>query len=110
VEPEEAPTLRDELAARLRELTFEGQAVITRIFPREEAFRGSRTELGPDLVLLSAPGFDLKGTTRGSEVFAPTHFQGMHTRDDAFVWSLLPVPDDPEISDLAAVILEWLSA
>jgi hypothetical protein len=32
----------------------------------------------------------------------------MHTWDDAFVWSGLPIPDDPEIGELAAVIEGWL--
>jgi predicted AlkP superfamily phosphohydrolase/phosphomutase len=109
VEPDEAPALRQELAARLKELSFEGEPVISHIFSREQAFRGPRTPLGPDLVVLSHPGFDLKGTTRGDEVVASTHFQGMHTWDDAFVWSLLPVPDGPEISDLAGVLVQWLS-
>ncbi len=110
VEPEAAPALREELAARLTEWSHEGEPVVSHIFTREEAFHGPRTELGPDLVVLSRPGLDLKGTTRGKEVFADTHFQGMHTWDDAFVWSRLPVPDQPEISDLAAVIEEWLRA
>ncbi len=109
VAPEEARALRDELAAGLRELRFEGEGVITHIFPREEIFRGQKAELGPDLVLLSRPGFDLKGTTKHPAVFADTHFQGMHTWDDAFVWSGLPVADEPEIADLAGGIVEWLA-
>ncbi len=110
VAPEEVPALRDELAARLAELSFEGEPVITRIFTRDEIYRGPRAELGPDLVLLSRPGLDLKGTTKGHDVFADTHFQGMHTWDDAFVWSRLPIPDDPEISRIAPVIADWLSS
>ena len=108
VPPDEVPALREDLAARLRDLCCDHEPVITHIFTREQAFRGPQTARAPDLVLLSAPGFDLKGTTKGDEVFAPTHFQGMHTWHDAFVWSKLPVPDDPEISDLASVIVDWL--
>ena len=104
----EAPALRAELAARLKEITFEGRPVITHIFEREQIYQGPRTNLAPDLVLLSEPGFDLKGTTKGDEVFVDTHFQGMHTWDDAFVWTHLPIPDSPEISDLAKVILGWM--
>jgi len=110
VDPEELPALRQELAARLKELRFESQPVITHVCAREELFHGPQAELGPDLVLLSAPGFDLKGATKGKEVFAATRFQGMHTWDDAFVWSKLPVPNHPEISDLAEVIVDWLCA
>jgi len=110
VSPEEVPALREELAARLSEMSFEGEPVITRIFTRDEIYRGPKAELGPDLVLLSRPGLDLKGTTKGHDVFADTHFQGMHTWDDAFVWSLLPIPDDPEISQIAPAIVDWLSS
>jgi len=110
VAPEELPALREELAARLSELSFEGESVITRIFTKDETYRGPKTEAGPDLVLLSRPGLDLKGTTKGRDLLADTHFQGMHTWDDAFVWSLLPLPDDPEISHLAPAIVSWLAA
>jgi len=110
VEHEQAPALREELAARLKHLQCEGQPVISHVFTREDIFRGPRTALGPDLVLLSAPGFDLKGATKGKEVFAETRFQGMHTWEDALVWTKLALREDPEISHLAAAILEYLTA
>jgi len=110
VAPQEVPALREELAARLSEMSFGGEPVITRIFTKDETYRGPKADLGPDLVLLSRSGLDLKGTTKGRDVFADTHFQGMHTWDDAFVWSRLPIPDDPEISQLAPAIMDWLAA
>jgi len=108
VAPEAVPSLCEELAASLRDLSHEGAAAIEEVFHREEIYQGPVAHLGPDLVLLSRPGFDLKGTTRGEEVFTPTHFQGMHTWDDAVVWSRLALSEHPEISELAAVIEEWL--
>ena len=108
VAPEAVPALREELAASLRDLSHEGAPVVEEIFHREDLYRGPVAHLGPDLVLLSRPGFDLKGTTRGKEIVAPTHFQGMHTWDDAVVWSRLALSENPEISELAAVIEEWL--
>jgi len=124
VEPEEAPALRAELAARLCELAEGGETVITRVFAREEIYEGARAHLGPDLVALSKPGYDLKGTTKeqcseeqcskeqcskGRKVFGETRFQGMHTWEDAFVWTLLPIPAEPEISDLAGAIIAWVA-
>ncbi len=108
VGPEEAPPLREELAHGLRHLTWEGEPVIERVFSRDEIYRGARSQHGPDLVAIGRNGFDLKGSTKGKEVFARTHFQGMHTWDDAFVWTLLPVSDHAEISHLAAAMLGWL--
>lgn len=108
VGPDEALALRGELADRLRALSYEGQPAIAHIFSREEAFRGPKVGLAADLVLIGRDGFDLKGTTKGREVFAESHFQGMHTWDDAFLSTLLPVSDRAEISELAAAILNWL--
>ncbi len=108
VNPEEAAELRTEIAGRLRQLVFNGEPVVAHIFANEEAYRGPRAPSGPDLVVLGSNGFDLKGTTRGEEVFTGTHFQGMHTWDDALVWSALPIAENPEISDLAHVILGHL--
>jgi predicted AlkP superfamily phosphohydrolase/phosphomutase len=108
VDSGEATTLRDEIAAKLQALTHEGEPVIRRVFTREETFHGPLLDRAPDLVAISHDGFDLKGTTKGSEVFATTHFQGMHSWDDAFLWTLLPVPDDLDISQLAAPILSHL--
>jgi len=110
VGPAEAPALRDEIAAKLRALTHDGEPVVRRVFTREEVFRGPLLDHAPDLVAISRDGFDLKGTTRGDEAFATTHFQGMHTWDDAFVWTLLPLPDEAEISQLAGPILDHLGA
>jgi len=108
VEPEEVPTLREELLAASRGLAFEGESVITHAFTCEEAFRGPKINLAADLVLISRDGFDLKGTTKGKETFAESHFQGMHTWDDAFVWTRLPVSENPEISEHASQIIGWL--
>lgn len=108
VEPEDAKELRAEMAGKLSELEYDGEGVVMRVFVREEAFQGPKVDLAPDLVLVSEDGFDLKGTTRGTEVFTRTHFQGMHTWPDAFLWSALPTPDDPEISQVAGMIEEWL--
>ncbi len=110
VEPTDVPALGDVITAKLAALTKDGELVIRRVFTREEAFHGPLLDLAPDLVAISHDGFDLKGTTRGSDVFATTHFQGMHTWDDAFVWTTLPLPDSPDISQLAKPILNYLGA
>ena len=64
--------------------------------------------LAPELVALGQPGFDLKGTTKSKEVLAAPRFQGMHTWDDAFVWSRLTLPEEPEISDIASPLCGWV--
>jgi predicted AlkP superfamily phosphohydrolase/phosphomutase len=108
VEESAAPALRQELAARLQELSFEGEPVIAEVFYGEAIYTGRRVRQGPDLVAVSRPGFDLKGTTKERDVFAPARLPGMHTWDDALVWSRLPLPESPEISELAGVLVGWL--
>jgi len=110
VAAEEVGSLREELARRLRSLTDEGEPAVEHVFSREAIYRGPRSELGPDLVVIGKDGFDVKGTAKGADVFTGARFQGMHTCDDAFVWSLLPIPDDPEVSHLASPIVAWLSS
>jgi predicted AlkP superfamily phosphohydrolase/phosphomutase len=108
VAPEEVPGLRGELADRLGALADDGEPVIERVFTREEAFHGRKVDLAADLILISRDGFDLKGTTKGEGIFASSHFQGMHTWSDAFLWTLLPVPDSPDVSDPASHIVNWV--
>jgi predicted AlkP superfamily phosphohydrolase/phosphomutase len=107
VEADAAFPLREEIAEKFRALTYEGQPVVSHLFAREDIFTGPRASLGPDLVLLTHDGFDPKGSMKAPEVFGSTHFQGMHTWDDAFLWSALPVKEDPWIHDVAGVVEGW---
>lgn len=109
VDPGEADLLQAEIADGLRGMTREGEPAVAHVFTRAEAYHGPRSRLGPDLVAVGRDGFDLKGSTKQQEVFAGTHFQGMHTLENAFVWSLLPFPDDPEMADLAGAVVAWLT-
>ena len=80
VDPEEYDDVRDELKAWAEGLPF-----VSRVATREEAFRGPAAERGPDLVLLSRNGSDLKGAVRTRELTGKGRLTGMHTEDDAFV-------------------------
>ncbi len=105
---EEASALAEEIANALDSLACEGGKVMAEVFRRDAVYRGSKVALAPELVALGRPGFDLKGTTKGKEVLASPRFQGMHTWDDAFVWSRLALPEEPEISDIASPLCGWL--
>lgn len=97
--------LRDELKDRLLKLEFNGNKVIKNIYTKEEIFHGSYLENGPDLYLLPNYGFDLKGAVNKENIFGVTHFRGMHTYDDAFFYSSVPVNNkDLKIEDLASII------
>lgn len=86
VEPSEKERVVDKLACELEKLESEdGKRIISRIFRSEEIYSGPLIDKAPDLVLVSNKGFDLKGRISAKNLFAKTHFAGMHTRDDAFL-------------------------
>jgi predicted AlkP superfamily phosphohydrolase/phosphomutase len=99
-------TLKREIAEKLGRLEFEGRRVIRRVCDADEVYRGPLVSSGPDLLVISEPGFDLKGSVKKKEVFGRTTLQGMHTWDDAFFWSGRPAGEDLAIRDLASLILE----
>lgn len=84
----EAEALLEKLVAVFERLEHEGERVIRRTFTREEAYSGPFAERGPDLLLVPRHGYDLKGRPDAASIFGERRFQGMHTWDDAFFFSL----------------------
>jgi predicted AlkP superfamily phosphohydrolase/phosphomutase len=109
VESGDVQDLRQELKEKLLTLECGGQKVLKAVFFPEEIYEGPEFGRAPDLVLLSHYGFDLKGNIRKTEVFSRSHFTGMHTRDDAFLLSNMPLPDKrPHIEDVPKLLREAL--
>lgn len=102
----EAKSLKDEIRQKLEKLEFEGRKVVKRVFDCKDIYSGPYLSLGPDLIALAEPGFDLKGSVKKKEIFGRTDLQGMHTWDDAFFWAKQPFGEDLAISDLAGIILK----
>jgi predicted AlkP superfamily phosphohydrolase/phosphomutase len=72
-------------------------------------FSGPKAELGPDLVLVSKNGWDLKGAVRNPELEGVGKLTGMHTQDDAFVLVRGARPDgDADVQDVAATAVAAL--
>ena len=105
VEQADGEALKTEIAEKLRALEFEGRKVVREVFPAESVYSGPYMNLGPDLIVLSHPGFDLKGSVKKREVFGRTDLEGMHTWDDAFFWSEKKLADDLKISQVSSIIL-----
>ncbi len=104
VEASEKNAFRREISQKLENLEFEGKKVIRKVFEAEDVYSGPLVSEGPDLVVLSEPGFDLKGSVKKKEVFGRTSLQGMHTRDDAFFLADRSFGEDLAISGLAKII------
>lgn len=105
VEESEKNDLKEEISSKLKKLEFCGQKVVRQTLDTDEIYTGPLVSKGPDLIVLSHYGFDLKGSVKKKEVFGRSNLQGMHTWDDAFFWSLSPVEKELSISDLSSIIL-----
>ena len=96
--------LKEEISQKLEKLEYEDDKVVRKVFDAEDVYSGPLVPEGPDLLVLSEPGFDLKGSIKKKDIFGRTNLQGMHTRDDAFFWANRPCGEDLAISDLAKII------
>ncbi len=106
VEQSEKRHLKEEISRKLENLKYEGKKIVNRVFDAEDVYSGPYLSRGPDLIVLSEYGFDMKGSLKKKEVFGRTKFQGMHTRNDAFFWAKKEYGPDLSISDLSKIILE----
>src|SRR3972149_10777128 len=103
--------VRAGLKEELDSLQFDGRKVIKEVYFKEEIFKGDFTDNGPDIYVMPNYGFDLKGAVNREKVFGTSHFKGMHTYDDAHLFSTVPVNRDViKIEDIAAMICSSLSA
>ncbi len=105
VSEEAAERLRAELTDGLRQLRYDGRPVVREVYDARELYRGPAAERGPDLVVVSHRGFDLKASVAAQDVFGRTELVGMHTYDDAFLLSARPLAGDLWIGDVAAHLL-----
>ncbi len=111
VEKSDYEKLIDELKEAFLSIEIEGEKVIKAVYHKEEIYRGRFLDKAPDLVLHSNYGFDLKAGIRKNSLFGKTHFQGMHTQDNAFLLSIPPLEglsDHPFIYEIAATIKQFL--
>lgn len=108
----QSDALIDEIAAIFASLTHDGERIIRHTFPGRDVYLGAEAEHGPDLVVVSEHGFDLKGRVRAADVVTPRRMQGMHTWDDAFLVTtrkdFLPADRDLTLVDVPRMILRSL--
>lgn len=111
VEKVDYEKLINELKEAFLSIKIEGKKAIKAVYHKEEIYRGRFLDKAPDLVLHSHYGFDLKAGIRKTSLHGKTHFQGMHTQDNAFLLSIPPLeglPDHPFIYEIAARIKQYL--
>ena len=83
-----------------------------RVVRGSDVYSGPESGRAPDLVLITANGFDLKGRLNAAAVVSPRRLQGMHTWDDAFLATSRPdlLPGDRELTlvDVPGMIMRSL--
>jgi len=87
VSAEDAPKVISEIKAGLSGLDYLGAPVVNKVLERDEVYDGPYAGEGPDIILISNYGFDLKAKPNATAIFDRTVLAGMHTWDDAFFWS-----------------------
>jgi predicted AlkP superfamily phosphohydrolase/phosphomutase len=108
VGPPEKRALKEQITQKLEKLEYNGKKVVRCVFDTEDVYSGPYLSEGPDLIVLSEYGFDMKGSVKKKEMFGRTNLQGMHTWDDAFFWAKKEQDKDLSISDLAEIILDTI--
>jgi predicted AlkP superfamily phosphohydrolase/phosphomutase len=108
VDPSEKNTVKREIADKLEKMEWDGKKVVRQVFDAQEVYKGPHAERGPDLIVLSEYGFDMKGSIKKKDIFGRTDLQGMHTWDDAFFWAQEDHGQDLAISDLSKILMDKL--
>jgi len=108
VNPSEKDAVKQEIAEKLEKLEWNGKKVVRRVFDAQEVYSGPHAGRGPDLIVLSEYGFDMKGSIKKKEIFGRTNLQGMHTWDDAFFWANSDHGQDLAISNLSEILMDKL--
>jgi predicted AlkP superfamily phosphohydrolase/phosphomutase len=108
VADEDAPKIIAEIKTGLSELEYLEAPVVNKVLERDEVYDGPYANEGPDVILISNYGFDLKAKPNATAIFDRTVLTGMHTWDDAFFWSVGNPGSDLNIVDLSDIILGTL--
>ena len=108
VDRKEGRALKEEISEKLQGLEYDGRRIVHRVFDTEEIYSGPMAGNGPDLIVVSEHGFDMKGSVKKDTLFGRTALQGMHTWDNAFFWSTEDFGADLNIADLAKILLDNL--
>lgn len=102
----------EDLLEQLKELLLgltdpqSGQPMVAAVRTRSDLFHGPLVDLAPDLVVVPHRGYDFKGAMGKAALTDIGPFTGMHTHDDALLFSRgIAIGDgEPSIRDVAGLI------
>jgi predicted AlkP superfamily phosphohydrolase/phosphomutase len=105
ISEKEIGALQHDITNQLLTLEYQGKKVIKKVYKKEELYSGHLIDQGPDLIIQSYPGFDLKASLSATTLFGPSFFSGMHTREDAFCFGSMLSEESLHIDHVAQMIL-----
>jgi predicted AlkP superfamily phosphohydrolase/phosphomutase len=108
VDASERDALKKEITEKLEDLEWNGKKIVRKVFDARHVYHGPYVDQGPDLIVLSEYGFDMKGSIKKKKIFGRTELQGMHTWDDAFFWANADFGQDLSISNLSQILMDKL--
>ena len=76
--------IRQDIKQLFESYEVNGERAIVKAFFKEELYSSPQMAKAPDLVLLSKPGYDIKGGFEKDQETGISHFTGMHRHDNAF--------------------------
>ena len=90
---------------------IEGVKPVDRIVRAIDIYNGPLVDLGPDLIVFSKYGYDLKGTLFEKGIYGKRQFTGMHTFDDAFflINKNVNIEKKPDILDISPTVISALN-
>ncbi len=109
VEESESEALLSELEALFGSLEVDGRKVVRDMYRKEQLYSGPYVDSAPDLILVGAEGFNLKGSVKAEQLASRGVFTGKHTQDTAFLvisgaLDETVVPEVPTVSDVRGII------
>ncbi len=102
--------LVSELIDKISGIEVDGEKVIRRVFRKSEAYFGPFSEDGPDIIVLSEHGYDLKGAISKESLSGRGFLSGMHTQDDAFFYcgEDIELPSPMRVEDAGRAIISLM--
>jgi predicted AlkP superfamily phosphohydrolase/phosphomutase len=105
----EAARLLAEIADVFGALEIDGRKVIRAVCRKEDIYSGPCLAYAPDLVLVAAEGFNLKGKPRAEMLAESSFFTGKHTQDTGFLLVRSPadekaIPEQPTVCDIKSIV------
>ncbi len=104
-----AEKLLTQIADVFLALEVDGRKVIRAAHRKEDIYAGPFLSEAPDLVLVAAEGFNLRGRAPADVLAEKSFFTGKHTPDTAFLLVRgsvdgKPLPPRPTVSDIKAIV------